>query len=194
VKRAAPVVIGVGNGFRHDDGAGPAVLAALQTARDVLPDDVRLAVCDGEPTRMIELWDHAALAIVVDAAAPDPAAGLLAGDVVRWELPREPAGTREPAGAESPLSGDAPAIRSDSAGTHALGPGTAVRLARVLDRLPERLLLLAIVGSDFEPGPGLSEAVAETVAHVAREVATELRREGPAVRSGDRRPAPGVRT
>ncbi|NUR62655.1 MAG: hydrogenase maturation protease [Catenulispora sp.] len=177
MRGGAPVVIGVGNDFRHDDGAGPAVLAVLQAAREVLPDGVRLAVCDGEPTRMIELWDHARLAIVVDAAAPDPGAGLLPGAVVRWEMPREPAAGRTAAGV-------APPIRSDSSGTHALGPGTAVRLARVLDRLPERLLLLAIVGADFRPGPGLSEAVTETVAHVAREVAARLRRQGPSAQSG----------
>ncbi len=58
------VVIGVGNEFRRDDGAGPAVVAGL---RDLAPPGVRLVVTDGEPTRLIEAWAGAALAVVVDA-------------------------------------------------------------------------------------------------------------------------------
>ena len=208
MRRGAPVVIGVGNDFRHDDGAGPAVVSALLAARDALPKRLRLAVCDGEPTRMIELWDHAGLAIVIDAAAPDPDAGWSPGDVVRWEMPgaevdadREPHASGNPpptAGSDPPAVGEPPAgvvpsIRSDSAGTHALGPGTAFRLARVLDRLPERLVLLAIVGADFRPGPGLSEAVADTVANVARQVAAELRQGLSARSGGDLGPWPGSR-
>lgn|GEM_PF-158275 len=84
---AAPVVIGVGEEFRHDDGAGPAVVAELRKLAEAgaLPPEIRLVTDSGEPTALIELWRDAPLAIVVDAAAADPAAGLAAGDVVRWE-------------------------------------------------------------------------------------------------------------
>ena len=58
------VVIGVGNEFRRDDGAGPAVVARL---RDLAPPGVRLVITDGEPTRLIDAWAGAALAVVVDA-------------------------------------------------------------------------------------------------------------------------------
>ena len=47
------VVIGVGNEFRRDDGAGPAVVARL---RAHVPDDVCLLVSDGEPAGLIEAW------------------------------------------------------------------------------------------------------------------------------------------
>jgi len=63
------VVIGVGNEFRRDDGAGPAVIGRL---RDLVPSGVGLVVTDGEPTRLIEAWSEAALAVVVDAVRAEP--------------------------------------------------------------------------------------------------------------------------
>ena len=63
------MVIGVGNEFRRDDGAGPAVVARL---RDLAPPGVRLVITDGEPTRLIEAWAGAALAVVVDAVRAAP--------------------------------------------------------------------------------------------------------------------------
>jgi hydrogenase maturation protease len=66
---APSVVIGVGNEFRRDDGAGPAVIARL---RGLVPPGVDLVVTDGEPTRLIEAWTGAALAVVVDAVRAQP--------------------------------------------------------------------------------------------------------------------------
>ena len=62
------VVIGVGNEFRRDDGAGPTA-----RLRGRVPGGVELLVCDGEPTRLIEAWDGAALAVVIDAVRAEPA-------------------------------------------------------------------------------------------------------------------------
>lgn len=192
------VVIGVGNDFRHDDGAGPAVVDRLAALGDAIPAGVRLAVCDGEPARLIELWEGAELAIVIDAAAADPESGPGPGQVLRWEVPAaasEADQDRRPA--------VSPRLRSDRAGTHSLGPGTAISLARALDRLPRRLVIFAVAGSDFDNGPGLSEPVADAVARLARDLASELAgpagpaepaRQGPSAReNGDLRrcPPPG---
>jgi hydrogenase maturation protease len=62
--RVPVVVIGVGNEFRRDDGAGPAVVRRL---RDLVPSGVGLVITDGEPTRLIDAWTGAAMAVVVDA-------------------------------------------------------------------------------------------------------------------------------
>ena len=63
------VVIGVGNEFRRDDGAGPAVIARLRALQpgDASLSGVTLALSDGEPGRMIDLWEGARLAVVIDA-------------------------------------------------------------------------------------------------------------------------------
>lgn len=63
------VVVGVGNEFRRDDGAGPAVIARLRALQpgDESLSHVTLALSDGEPGRMIDLWEGARLAVVIDA-------------------------------------------------------------------------------------------------------------------------------
>ena len=85
------VVIGVGNEFRRDDGAGPAVVARL---RELAPPGVRLVVTDGEPARLIEAWAGAALAVVVDAVRADPPRP---GTVHRFEVAGLGTGTGRPA-------------------------------------------------------------------------------------------------
>jgi len=145
------VVIGVGNEFRRDDGAGPAVIARL---RALPPGDAglaraTLAVSDGEPGRLIDLWHDAGIAVVIDAVR----------DMAR------------PAGHTCTLGPDALAGLADgAASTHGIGLGDAVELARALGRLPERLTVLAVVGRDFGYGPGLTAEVAGAVAELVEQV------------------------
>jgi hydrogenase maturation protease len=138
------VLIGVGNEYRHDDGVALAVLGEL-TAGGVEAD--RLALCDGEPTRLIDLWDGAALAVVVDAVHAHPGRP---GRIHRFHARAE-----------------APAAEGPGAGSHGLGLGEAVALARILDRLPDELLVIAVEGADFSIGEGLSPDVAEAVPRTA---------------------------
>lgn len=58
------VVIGVGNSLRGDDGVGPAAVEAL---RGRVPDGTVLAVSDGEPARMLDLWNGADTVVVLEA-------------------------------------------------------------------------------------------------------------------------------
>src|SRR5436309_13334413 len=91
---APAVVIGVGNDFRRDDGAGPAVIARL---RDLAPPGVRLIVTDGEPARLVEAWTGAAQAAPLHprpAAAPDP--GRVHRSVPRPPRPATPGGAPAP--------------------------------------------------------------------------------------------------
>jgi len=144
------VVIGVGNEFRRDDGAGPAVVAGL---RDLAPPGVRLVVTDGEPTRLIEAWAGAALAVVVDAVRADPPRP---GTVHRFVVDRPGAGTGRPAS------------------SHGLGLDDAISLAMALDRMPGRLIVHAVEAADLTQGPGLSPPVAAAVGVVARAVLDDL--------------------
>jgi hydrogenase maturation protease len=147
---AQVVVIGVGNDYRHDDGLGPAVLARL---RDLDLAGARLAVTDGDPSRLIDLWTGADLAVVVDAAHAAPPRP---GRVHRLTL----------AGAAG--------LDRAAASTHGLGLGDAVELARTLDRLPRQLVVYAVEPADVTLGVGLSPAVAAAVAPVAAAVAAEV--------------------
>ena len=144
------VVIGVGNEFRRDDGAGPAVVARL---RDLAPPGVRLVITDGEPTRLIEAWAGAALAVVVDAvraAPPRP------GTIHRFVV-------------------DGPGTRTGrAASSHGFGFDDAIRLAVALDRMPARLIVHAIEAADLTQGPGLTPPVAAAVDAVATAVLADL--------------------
>jgi hydrogenase maturation protease len=149
------VVIGIGNEFRRDDGAGPAVVTSL---RGRVPRAVDLVLTDGEPTRLIEAWTGAALAVVVDAVRVDPPRP---GRVHRFVLDRPLAGT----------------TRTTS--SHGFGLDDAVQLALALDRMPGQLVVHAIEAEDLSQGPGLTPLVAAAVGDVARAVLGDIRAVSP---------------
>ncbi|MFD5449632.1 hydrogenase maturation protease [Streptomyces sp. NPDC003470] len=151
------VVIGVGNEFRRDDGVGWAVVDRLAEPGPGGPPltGVQLAVSDGDPARLLGLWQGATLGIVVDAAHAHPGCP---GRVHRLEVTRGmPAATA-------------------AASSHGMGLGEAVELARALERLPERLVVYAVEGEDVSVGRGLSAPVRTAVAVVAERVRQEIQR------------------
>ena len=152
---APVVVIGVGNEFRRDDGAGPAVVDRL---RDVAPPGVRLVITDGEPTRLIDAWAGAALAVIVDAVrAQRPDQGPpRPGTVHRFVVDGPGAGTGR------------------AASSHGFGFDDAISLAVALDRMPARLIVHAIEAADLTQGPGLTPPVAAAVGVVATAVLADL--------------------
>jgi hydrogenase maturation protease len=155
---APVVVIGVGNEFRRDDGAGPAVVARL---RGQVPPGVRLMVTDGEPAGLVEAWTGAAVAIVVDAVrAEPPHPGRVHRLVLDRPRPADPMGW--------------------SASSHGLGLDDAVGLAMALDRMPGRLIVHAIEAADLGQGPGLTPPVAAAVPVIAAAVLADL---GPHIQS-----------
>ncbi|MFG2549327.1 hydrogenase maturation protease [Streptomyces sp. NPDC048581] len=158
-RRGRIAVIGVGNEFRRDDGVGWAVLARLrERAEDrPLPPDTDLATCDGEPGRLIGLWEGAWLAVVVDAAHAHPGTP---GRVHRLEL-------------DAGLPAHPPTTSS-----HGLGLGEAVELARVLGRLPEHLVVYAVEGAESDMGSGLSPTVADAVEPLVAAIEDEIARHG----------------
>jgi sulfhydrogenase subunit alpha len=144
------VVIGVGNEFRRDDGAGPAVVDRL---RGLVPPGVGLVTTDGEPTRLLEAWTGMALAVVVDAVRAQPPHP---GRVHRFVLDRPGAGAGR------------------SASSHGFGLDDAIGLAVALDRMPGRLIVHAIEGADLTQGTGLTPPVAAAVGIVAAAVLDDI--------------------
>jgi hydrogenase maturation protease len=142
------VIIGVGNPYRRDDGVGPAAIAEL--AKHDLAD-VLLTVADGEPTQLLDAWSGADVAIVIDAVLCQPATP---GRIHRSTLDQLTPGGK-------------------TASTHGLGIPDAIRLAQVLDRAPQRLVVYAVEAADLGFGLGLSPAVAAAVPQLVRDVLTE---------------------
>jgi hydrogenase maturation protease len=150
------VVIGIGNPFRRDDGVGPAVAERVTAAFD--PRDhpgVRVCEHDGEPAGLLDRWEGAEIAIVVDSVRT----GAAPGTVHRVALD----GTNHPIGA--------------AGSTHGLGLGDAVELARALDRLPATLVVYGIEAGDIGDGVGLGDPVALAADRVAADIVRALDQE-----------------
>ncbi|MFJ8956395.1 hydrogenase maturation protease [Streptomyces sp. NPDC102381] len=158
-------VIGVGNEFRRDDGVGWAVVDRLRgrAARRPLPAGTVLDVCDGDPGRLIGLWEWVGLAVVVDAAHAHPGKP---GRVHRIEL-------------DSGWLNQPPTTSS-----HGMGLGEAVELSRVLGRLPGRLVVYAVEVGDSSLGTAMSGAVAAVVDPLAASVEDEIAHYSDAVARG----------
>ncbi|MGQ5637861.1 MULTISPECIES: hydrogenase maturation protease [unclassified Streptomyces] len=145
------VVIGVGNTLRGDDGIGPAVVEAL---RGRVPDDTVLAVSDGEPARMLDLWRDADAVVVVEALRIRPARPGELHTLTPAETAGHPRGT---------------------ASTHAFGLGECLALAEALDQLPPRLVVHAMEVAEVELGAGLSEAARSALPELTDRAAASVR-------------------
>ncbi len=146
-------ILGVGNGFRRDDGAGPWVAARL--AEQGWPADTH----SGEGAGLMDAWDGCAAAVIVDALQ----SGATPGTVRRFDAHEEvlPAGL----------------FRASS---HLFGVAEAVETARVLGRLPPTLVIYGIEGGDFGFGEGLTPAVADACAAVLDRIRRDWPRIGTA--------------
>jgi hydrogenase maturation protease len=158
------VVIGIGNVFRRDDGVGDA--AAVRVGRALASPParpgirVRVASLDGEPTRVLDVWNRVELAVVVDAMS----SGAEPGTIERMEIDCTSAG-----GVHTGWS-----ATGSARSTHGAGLPEAVALGRALGRLPERLVVYAVEGADFREGPGLSTAVDAAVDLLVALIVEEL--------------------
>jgi hydrogenase maturation protease len=144
-------IIGIGNTFRSDDGAGIAIARSL---RQRLPEGVALLEQSGEGTALLEAWKGARVVVLVDAVQ----SGAAPGTIHRLDAYADPI---------------PPAFFRYS--THAFSVAEAVQLARVLSQLPPRVIVYGIEGRNFSAGEGLSAEVAEASAKMAARVLDEVR-------------------
>jgi hydrogenase maturation protease len=146
----AAIVIGVGNSWGGDDAVG---LRVIERLRDRVPAGVALAQHEGEPTTLLDLWEGARAAIVVDAVS----AGGEPGEVSRYDASER-------------------ALPSSFTGgsTHAFSVAQAIELGRTLGRLPERVVVVGVEGAHFGSGTSISESTARGVEPAARAVLDAL--------------------
>jgi hydrogenase maturation protease len=126
------LVIGLGNAARRDDAAGLIAARRLGGLEH-----------EGDPLALLDLWDGAGLAVVIDAVR----SGAEPGTIHRFDAGHAPL--------PAPLRG--------STSTHAVGLGEAIELARTLGRLPARLVVYGIEGERFDAGAELTPPVSAAV-------------------------------
>ena len=139
-------MIGVGNSWAGDDAAG---LLIAGMVRERAPAGVTVIEHEGEPTALIDQWQGAALAVVVDATSGGG----------------EPGEVRVMDATEAPLP-----AQFTGTSTHAFGLAEAIELGRALGRLPERLVVVGIEGARFDAGAEPSPEVRASLGTAADEV------------------------
>jgi hydrogenase maturation protease len=143
-------VVGIGNPWRSDDAAGLQAAAAL---RGHVPAAVEVLAESGEPTALLDHFDGADAVWLLDAVSSGAPAGTVHRlDASATELPE----------------------RLFRTSTHHIGLAEAIELGRALGRLPSRVVVFGIEGSNFATGAELSPAVADAVARVVALVAEEV--------------------
>jgi hydrogenase maturation protease len=143
-------VIGIGNAWQGDDGAG---LAVAQQVRASAPAGVEVVELEGEPVSLVDAWSGADEVFLIDAVS----SGAMPGTVHRVDA------------TDAPLPSEL-----STASTHTFGVGEAVELARALGRLPRRLVVYGIEAGSLRSGRELSPEVEAAVEEAAERVLGEL--------------------
>ena len=119
-----PIVIGIGNPDRGDDAVG------VQVARQVAAERLDLLTLEfDDPSEALDAWEPEDTVVVADAIRSGGEPGdIHVVDVLEQKLP---------------------AGNWSAGGTHALGLAAVVELARSLDLLPKRLVVVGIEAGQF---------------------------------------------
>ena len=162
-ERTPVLVLGLGNAVCQDDGAGIAAVHRLTREYD-LPEGV-LALDGGTlGLSLLPLVDSAAQVILIDAIQANAPPGTL----VRIE------------GDEVP-----PAVY-ERLSPHQIGVADLLAGATLLDRYPDRVVLLGVVPESIDLGLGRTKAVDASIPELVAQVVEELRTLGyPPVRRLD---------
>jgi hydrogenase maturation protease len=145
------LLIGVGNEYRSDDGLG--IYAAREIGRREIPG-IAIIEQTGEGAVLMDAWQGHDRVIIVDAINSGGAPGsMLRIDALAEEIP----------------------TRFFHHSSHAFGVIEAIAMARVLERLPQFLVLYGIAGKQFDVGPGLTDCVLKNMPQMLASIERELR-------------------
>ena len=144
-------LIGIGNEFRSDDAVGLYVARQLKQRTDGVLDIVEAT---GEGIDLLELWEGAEKVLLVDAVCSKAKPGT----IYRFD-------TRKQSIPDNLFS----------CSTHHFGVAQAIEMARVLQRLPARLIVYGIEGKTFTAGIQLSPEVKVAAETVILQVMKEIK-------------------
>ena len=148
------LILGLGNSLRGDDGAGPAVVAALSQMD--LPPQVELLDGGTPGLETVLLLQGYERVIIIDAADM----GLEPGE---WR--RFTPDTAEIKSSENKLTGT----------LHAAGLAEALVLAAALDVLPGRLLIFGVQPGQIDWSMDLTEPLKAALPHLIDALIEEIR-------------------
>ncbi|HYD29867.1 MAG TPA: hydrogenase maturation protease [Azospirillaceae bacterium] len=139
----SPLIVGIGNRYRSDDGIGPWVADRLRAA------GLNAIEHSGEGAGLIDAWSGHDAVILVDAVqSGSPPGTIHRFDAATTELPKS-------------------FFRYSS---HLFGVAEAIETARALGRLPTSLVVYGIEGALFAFGDALTPQVQEAGVDVANAI------------------------
>ena len=141
------LVIGIGNRFRRDDGAGPVIADRLSE------HGIETVELGGDGTELMQAWENGDHVILIDAAL----SGAAPGTIHHFD----PISTEVPTGLFHYSS-------------HQFSVAEAIEMARVLGRLPPRMVVYGIEGKDFSYGEEFSPEVAQALDSVTQAILGEI--------------------
>jgi hydrogenase maturation protease len=143
-----PIIIGLGNPYRGDDGAGWAVIDALEGRSG----KIKLRKIQGDIAELLDIFANHSPVYVIDACCMDAPTGI-------WKR----------IDARQPL----PDLDKAQTSTHGLSLNQAIQLAKSLNQLPTKLIIYAINSDRYNVSSGLSAPVAQTIGIVAQHILDE---------------------
>jgi hydrogenase maturation protease len=146
------VIIGIGNEFRGDDGAG-LVAAGILKAEGLAGVEIKQE--SGEGAILLESWQGYETAIIIDAAR----GGATPGTIHRFEIKDEPL----------------PRSMFNSCSSHAFSVVEAVEMGKLLNRLPVNLIIYGIEGKSFGMGLGLSDEIQKAVENLTKQIIADFK-------------------
>lgn len=149
-----PLVIGLGNRWRGDDGIGAQVIDQL---RKVNLTGVDLRDCPGDNMDLINSWQDRDITYVVDACR-DPK--LVDGTLLTIE--------------NACTDNSRLAQLRHPTSSHVLDLQQAIALSQVLDKAPQQLTVFAIAASSFQTGTGPQPVVQAAGTRLAEQLAMLL--------------------
>jgi len=149
------LLLGIGHPYRHDDAVGLHVAQSIQQQGH---SHVQVKECTPDGTELMTLWSDANYVLVVDAVQ----SGYPAGTIHRFLAHRD----------------DIPAHLFQTS-THHWGIAEAIEMSKVLDQMPDFLMIYGIEGGNFEPGEGISSEVDQAKTLILKELQEHIEQPNP---------------
>ena len=146
------VVIGLGNDFRCDDAVGLYVARRLEK---LLPSDIKVVAGVADGTDLIELWHNKKFCIVIDSVL----SGSNPGMIHRYDA----------------LTEKIPEDIFSAYSTHAFNISKTIKMAKLLQRLPDRLIIYGIEGAEFKAGQDMTGAVKSAADEIIEKILDEIK-------------------
>lgn len=140
------LIIGIGNIFRNDDGAGIITVKKLQEKN--LPN-TKIMELSGEGIELMDSWSGFKSVIIIDAVSSGNEIGkVFILNANEEQIPK----------------------KFFNYSTHAFSLAESIELSRVLGELPDNLIIYGIEGKNFSTGQNISKEVEKSIYDVVNKI------------------------